>query len=269
MTRQAAPPPAPPPPLLRQDRPQLDADEVRELWSFVHGDIMIGGLRDQLRAHLGLCDRHTWGHAVVEIELWKYGPGPRGGHQPFDVAVLYADLLDEVSQALRTYRPSRRHPAEQLLSRRGTCRICDEIAGDTNNIIGYAAQDTAPLLAEANQMEHTRDWVVSSAHVWQPRACPACQGTSAGHHAATAAVAVVCRRHLLDANRIDVPKARACASHLAGLAARLKRHLGSMTDSGSGSTLDEQTAWMETLGWFAGWELPLTLAGATAPPAPR
>lgn len=118
-------------------------------------------------------------------------------------------------------------------------------------------------------MEHTRDWVVSTAQVWQPRACPACQGTPAGPHMATAEVAVVCRRHLIDVDRIDMPKAQGCASHLAALAARLKRHLRSMTDSGSGSTLEEQTAWIETLGWFAGWELPLTLARTTAPPAPR
>ena len=118
-------------------------------------------------------------------------------------------------------------------------------------------------------MEHPRDWVVSSAHVWQPRACPACQPTPAGHQMATAETAVVCRRHPVHADRIDVSRARACASHLDGLAARLKRHLRSMTDSGSGSTLEEQTAWIETLGWFAGWELPLTLARATAPPAPR
>ncbi len=62
--------------------------EVVELWSFVHGDIMTGGICRLLRAHLGLCPWHTWGYAATEIELWQTGAGPRGGHQPFDVCVL-------------------------------------------------------------------------------------------------------------------------------------------------------------------------------------
>lgn len=53
------------------------------------------------------------------------------------------------------------------------------------------------------------------------------------------------------------------------LATRLNRHLRSMTDSGFTSTADDQTAWIETLGWFAGWALPLALVSADVgtPPA--
>jgi outer membrane translocation and assembly module TamA len=42
-----------------------------------------------------------------------------------------------------------------------------------------------------------------------------------------------------------------------------------MTDSGFTSTADDQTAWIETLGWFAGWALPLALVSADVgtPPA--
>ncbi|QCB98989.1 hypothetical protein E5206_11600 [Arthrobacter sp. PAMC25564] len=41
---------------------------------------MDGSMRRLLRASLGLCPRHTWAHAVVEIELWKAGAGARGAH---------------------------------------------------------------------------------------------------------------------------------------------------------------------------------------------
>ena len=38
---------------------ELSVEEVRQLWSFIHGDIMGGSMRRLLRASLGLCPRHT------------------------------------------------------------------------------------------------------------------------------------------------------------------------------------------------------------------
>ena len=55
----------------------LTTEEVRLLWSFVHGDIMSAPMRAWLRASLGFCPRHTWAYAVVEIELWESGIGGR------------------------------------------------------------------------------------------------------------------------------------------------------------------------------------------------
>ena len=245
-----------------QDGFVLDPDEVRELWSFVHGDIMMGGLRQQLLSYLGLCDRHTWGHALVEIELWQYGPGNTGGHQPFDVAVLYTDILTKVSTRLATYRPGRRHRAEDVLGRHGTCRICREIAGDTSNVVGYAAQDTAPLVAEANRLTHTRTRIAGSQDLWRPRACPTCRSADSERDNRVAEPTPWCRRHLLEQQHLDIPMAHAYAAHLTELSVRLNRHLRSMTDSGLTSTDEDQTAWIETLGWFAGWALPLALVSA-------
>lgn len=253
-----------PRPLLPQPGYELEQDEVEELWSFVHGDIMMGGLRQQLRSHLGLCDRHAWGHAVVEIELWEFGPGKSGGHQPFDVAVLHEDLLGRVSQSLATYRPSRRHPPEDVLGRHGTCRICAEIAGDTANVIGYAAQDAAPLVLEANRMTHTHAWVTSSTHLWLPRVCPACLPPGSSPEAPDAGASSLCRWHLLGRHDLDAATSQTYASHLTQLRDRLTRHLTSMTDSGSASTPEDRVAWIEALGWFAGWSLPLTLRATRA-----
>lgn len=55
-------------PLPDEEHP-LAVEEVRLLWSFVHGDIMDGSTRSALRRSWGLCARHSWGHAIVEIEL--------------------------------------------------------------------------------------------------------------------------------------------------------------------------------------------------------
>jgi hypothetical protein len=77
---------------------ELSVEEVRQLWSFIHGDIMDGSARRLLGVSLGLCPRHAWAYAVVEVELWQAGAGARGGHQPFDVTVLYDDLLDHVAE---------------------------------------------------------------------------------------------------------------------------------------------------------------------------
>ncbi len=87
----------------------LSTEEIRLLWSFIHGDIMDSQTRGRLRDYWGLCDRHTWGYAVTEIELWESGAGTRGGHQPFDVSILYADLLDTMIQRLhRTEQRTRK-----------------------------------------------------------------------------------------------------------------------------------------------------------------
>ena len=50
--------PAPVSPLLAQGV-DLSPDEVRELWSFLHGDVMEPVIRAQLREALGLCSRHA------------------------------------------------------------------------------------------------------------------------------------------------------------------------------------------------------------------
>lgn len=49
----------------------LSAAEVFQLYSFLDGSIMVPEVRHHLRAGWGFCPRHTWAHALVEIEL-KY-----------------------------------------------------------------------------------------------------------------------------------------------------------------------------------------------------
>lgn len=111
----------PPGPLI------LDVEEVRQLWSFVHGDIMDPGIRVALRESLGLCPRHAWGYALVEIELWQTGGGVRAGHQPFDVGVLYEDLLGYVAAGLSRPRTLLHPHPESILRPRRPCYLCAQL----------------------------------------------------------------------------------------------------------------------------------------------
>lgn len=155
---------------------ELSAEEVRQLWSFIHGDIMDGSMRRLLRASLELCPRHTWAYAVVEIELWQAVAGARGGHQPFDVTVLYEDLLEHVAAGLaRKGSLLHRHPDDVLLPV-GPCRICEDMASPSlpGLRMGYANSNTEALTVEANGLAHTTAWCRETFPLWRGRVCPGC-----------------------------------------------------------------------------------------------
>ena len=254
--RGAGPDPAgalpPPAPLV------LEEEEVRQLWSFVHGDIMAPALRGVLREALGLCPRHTWGYAAVEIELWQTGAGARGGHQPFDVSVLYEELLDHVADGLDRPATLLRPRPERILIPRGPCRICTEMAGPeyAGHRIGYAGSDTAALTREANALQHTRAWCRETAPIWRERACPECDPSAP----ATADPTALCRTHLAAGAPLDQAVRHAVAARLREIRYRLLGLTESMTVGGAPAGPEEDSSWVEALGFFAGWGPPLWLA---------
>ena len=238
---------------------ELSAEEVRQLWSFIHGDIMDGSLRRLLRASLGLCPRHTWAYAVVEIELWQAGPGSRGGHQPFDVTILYEDLLEHVADGLdRKSSWLHRHPDEVLLPV-GPCRLCQDMASpDLPGLrMGYANSNTEALTAEANTLIHTTTWCLETVGLWRDRLCPACDPVlpeGAGDPA------LLCRFHLAERRPLPEQLRHAVASRLREIRGKLRHLTDSMTDYGAPVGAEENTSWVEAMGFFAGWGLPLYLA---------
>lgn len=238
---------------------ELSAEEVRQLWSFIHGDIMHGSIRRLLRASLGLCPRHAWAYAVVEIELWQAGAGSRGGHQPFDVSILYEDLLGHVSEGLDRKRSLlHRHPDEVLVPV-GPCRIClesspGELPGLTK---GYANSNTEDLTTEANALIHTTTWCFETVGVWRDRVCPECD---AAMPQGTGDPALLCRYHLARQRPLPRQARAAVAARLGEVRSRLRRLTTSMTDQGAPAGAEENTSWVEALGFFAGWGLPLYLA---------
>lgn len=227
------------------DADGLTVDEIGAPWAFLHGDIMEPGIRARLREHWGLCPRHAWGHAVVEIELWEAGAGARHGHQPFDVGVLHDALLSQMAGALT----GRHRTYTRVLRREGGCYVCQQLGGGVEPV-GYAGFDSTALAAEANRMTYTRRWLAETKPVWEPVACPTCAGTSTGR---------LCRTHLLEAG-IDAASAAGTSSYLAGLDRRLRLLVDSMTQNGTPSTPDADASWVEAVAWFAGWSFPLALS---------
>jgi hypothetical protein len=241
----------------------LSVEEVRQLWSFIHGDIMDGSMRRLLRASLGFCPRHTWAYAVVEIELWQAGAGARGGHQPFDVTVLYEDLLDHVADGIdRKTSLLQRHPDDVLLPV-GPCRICEDMASpDLPGLrMGYANSNTEALTVEANGLAHTTAWCRETLPLWRNRVCPGCDPDTperAGHPV------LLCRFHLAARRPLPEQLRHAVASRLREVRGRTRHLTESMTDYGAPVGSEENTSWIEAIGFFAGWGLPLYLAaGAT------
>jgi hypothetical protein len=247
----------------------LSPDEVAQLWSFVHGDIMDTGIRQRLLSFLGLCPRHTWGYAVVEIELWQSGAGIRGGHQPFDVAVLYEGLLDHVANALdKTGRVLHRDHRSALIGK-GTCYICDLLSqegvpGLNRMPTGYAGSRSADLAAEANQLTYTTAWCRETRPLWHQKVCTACAaGIEDGSLEDAAGSPTLCRQHLLAADTLTPESKQRIVADLRDTAARLRNLAQSMTKDGRPARPQDDSSWIEALGWFAGWGLPLALTAST------
>jgi hypothetical protein len=230
-------------------------EEVRILWAFVHGDIMDGTTRQRLLANRGMCTRHAWAYATVEIELWHDGAGTRGGHQPFDVSVLYTSLLQDVRSALH----GRPKAMQRRLAGDGVCVVCADLKGPalTGIIVTHAGLDLAKLTAEANRMAYIAAWFSETAPLWSRVVCSQCAAEN-GETAPEASIR--CRRHLLS----GVPPERAEFDMLATYLAQLQRELAllttSMTQAGAPATEAVNASWVEALGWFHGWGFPLTLS---------
>lgn len=254
------PPTVDPPMLMPGSDGHLDPGEVGALWSFLHGDIMIGGIRQQLHLSLGLCPRHTWGYIVVEIELWSYGPEPRGGHIPFDVGVLYDDLLEDVIARITSAHRPDRHGLRGILTTRTDCRICHDLgidgAGDL--VVGYAGFNADKLAAEAAEFTFTTKWCLRTREYWHDRVCSRCADPASD--VAELQSENMCRQHLIELPSLSPGTARAIAMRLDEVRQRLHRFNDSMTQGGRPATVADDAAIIETLGWFAGWQFPLALS---------
>ncbi|RPF28031.1 hypothetical protein [Georgenia muralis] len=258
----ATPDPPPPAPAGTKDL-RLTTEEVRQLWSFVHGDIMDPEMRRQLRASYGLCPRHSWAYAVVEIELWTYGPGARGGHQPFDVAILYKDLLEHAATELTRRRILAANLAS-VLTAGAACRICEELsaAAPSGAPVGYAGSDTAALTEEANRLTFTTAWLRQTERVWRPWVCPVCAaeaGVPRDRQLTADDAGRTCRPHLLAARDLPRHTADRVGARLLETADLLGPLIESMTDRGRPATTEEDASWVAALGWFAGWAFPLAV----------
>ena len=184
------------------------------------------------------------------------------------MSLLYDDLLADVIRRLTHHRRWRWSVTDQLQVR-ASCRICDAVKPTGVEAVtpatGYAGADTDMLTLEANAMTFTTAWLKETQVIWRPRACPVCLSEAARDHDTTPAgfsdqdIDTLCRRHLLVGDQVRTVDGQELAARLEPLRRRLLRLLESMTEGGAPSTLDDDGAWVQTLGWFAGWGLPLAL----------
>jgi hypothetical protein len=222
---------------------QLDftTREVSQLWSFLDGAIMNVETRHHLWRTWGLCPRHSWGYAVLEVEL-------RGG-LPFSTTILYEDLI---VRAARSLTRSLRLPwsvARRSLESRGECYTCD-YEGLAHGPGAPGAQDQAQL---ANTRRRFRPLLLGSQEHWRPVTCPSCLGGSGP----------VCRQHLLAG--VEPGSRDDLAAWLSQLARRLGRFKESMTWRGPEATEFERVSWVEAIGWFSGWRYPAAMLVAHDP----
>jgi hypothetical protein len=150
--------------------------EVRALWAFLHGGIMDPGIRRALRGAYGFCPRHAWLYAAVEIELWQGGAGSSPGHQPFEVCVLYEDVLATALARLGRRRWHRGASPERALRADGACRICAAVAeseaSGTAERPGFAGSDPVALAARHRAAMAARGLPALSRGAWG-RSCAA------------------------------------------------------------------------------------------------
>src|SRR5205823_13651106 len=70
----------------------FDVREVEQLWTFLDGAMMKPDVRHLLWRSWGFCPRHSWAHAIVELEL--------RGARPFATTILWEDLLRRAATSL-------------------------------------------------------------------------------------------------------------------------------------------------------------------------
>lgn len=227
--------PKPVPAAVDPYRPQAPDDidatvaEVKRLWWFHDGSIMNVGVRHHLWASWGSCPRHTWLYAISEVELRGggllgtaavRGPAWQGcGRGPRPTAAASSPCgRPAVAGQLLHLRLHRAHGGAGTTLRRSHRPGERAVAG---------AADARP----------------AAGTVWRPRACPACLGGDG----------IPCRPHLL-AGAIDPP--RDLDRRLGALRVRTAKFLRSQTWRPPSLTPLERIAWLEALGFFAGWAVP-------------
>jgi hypothetical protein len=212
--------------------------EVRQLWSFLDGAIMALDTRQHLWRSWGLCPRHAWGSAVVEIEVH--------GGTPLSTAILYEDLCRRAARLLGRRLAPTALVRSQLRSH-ASCFTCDYLSMLDGDRRAETPESDRAMMRRVNERSRTSAIFEKLGDLPVESACPRCLGGSGP----------ICRPHLLD--RDD--RHEELAEELAALARRLRTLIDSMTTKRAKIGALEEVSWIEALGWFGGWDYAQKLAG--------
>jgi hypothetical protein len=203
----------------------LTVPEVKQLWWFFDGSIRVVEVRHHLWRSWGFCPRHTWAYVTTEIQL--------RADRPFQTS-MYEDLSARAARAA-----SRAFASPQALRRRlkarASCFTCDYAA---------RARDIDPRFVEnqraVNRLDRLHRHLETTRDVWEPKTCPACLGGDG----------LVCRPHIL--HGVDPPQG--LGAELSDIAERLRVFSRTLTWRGPNVGPTERVSWVESLGWFGGWD---------------
>lgn len=212
------------------------AAEERQLSSFLDGAIMDVGVRHHLWRSWGLCPRHSWQYALLELE--------RLSGRPLSTAILYLDLVRRAGHRMRRARLLPTEARRRLLLPGADCFTCEfvRIARGEAEATGDRPQAWPAATRTLRQ----------GARIWRAWGCPDC-GAGEG---------VRCRPHLLASGTLD---AEAAVAFLQDLGAEMTALVRSFSWNADPPTPRQRVAWVGAVGWFSGWAPVLAISeGAPA-----
>jgi hypothetical protein len=157
-------------------------------------------------------------------------------------------------------------PLAKTLARYRPCRVCNALTTDANDAtaqVGFAGSNAVTLAAEANELRFTTEWFQQTRHVWTHRGCPTCAlrlGRSGCPDVGGLEDGVLCLEHVCESGGEAATSIPALAECLTELSVRVAALGNSMRQGATPPTPEENASWVEALGWFAGWDPPLSLA---------
>jgi hypothetical protein len=200
--------------------------EIKQLWWFRDGSIMSVEIRERLWQGRGLCYRHAWGYALLEIEMMSA--------RAFSTAILYADFTDRAAKLLAAKRSFGRRPK---LRASGPCLTCDHLQATAHQSLTGAEWPRGSEVV--NRGQNTRLLVGWCEPTWRAASCPDCLGGSGP----------TCRPHLI----AGATPSAGISESLAAMAGRLEPLVRSMTVDRTDIGDSERSSWIEAIGWFTGW----------------
>ncbi len=248
----------------------LSPAEIRELWAFIHGDIMVGGIRQQLPASLGLCPRQIRG---------VRGRGSRAV-DPRGRSAGRSPTVRRVRAVRRPARPRRRtparpgarappHPGHDPATARTVSHLRRPGTGRREAClrVGYVGSGSVALAGEVTEFRYTTAWFAPTRNLWGTRACPACVRRTTATTVAGGAPrpgpdpAVLCPEHLRAPGAETGVSVPALSAFLADLGERVDGLGRSMRKGALPPTPVQSASWVEALGSFAAWDLPSYVTG--------
>lgn len=225
---------------LRGAQYSLTRAEVGALVTLSHEDLVAGGTLADFRESWGLCDRHSWGQVVLEIEQANRDSVEQ--FEPIQLATQYEDLLTFMSYRLGVGRIRLRNDA---LQGSGECWTCEQLANheDTPEAVDPS------LLQRCTTMEQFESRLRQTRTAWTNKVCPDCAAEAFMKRTG----AIRCRMHLVAAGRAHAETLADVVDELTNVRFRIRQLLAPGTHGTAAPTIQNSSAWVEALGWFHGW----------------